>query len=120
MVKFMRKIKTKMHINKHNPYQNLKSMSDLSCMFSKTSICYVNVMNVLDILTLGVVHRNLANIYREQGFVEDATRLFLKALVAFPEFVLAHSNLSSISRQQQNCEGRHNLSNFCVGLAWLW
>ena len=27
MVKFMRSIKTKMHINKHNPYQNLKTGS---------------------------------------------------------------------------------------------
>ena len=69
---------------------------------------------------LGVVHRNLANIYREQGFIEDATRLFLKALVVFPEFALAHSNLTSISRQQHNCEGRHYLSNFCVGLVWQW
>ena len=69
---------------------------------------------------LGVVHRNLANIYREQGFIEDATRLFLKALVVLPEFVLAHSNLTSISRQQQNCEGGHYLSNFCVGLVWQW
>ena len=38
-----------MHINKHNPYQNFKSMSSLSCMLSKSSICHV--MNVLDILS---------------------------------------------------------------------
>ena len=41
-----------MHINKNNPYQNCKSKSDLSCMLSETSISHVDVMNVLDILTL--------------------------------------------------------------------
>ena len=49
MVMFMLYIKIKMHINKHNPYQNLKSMSGLSCMLSKSSIRHV--MNVLDILS---------------------------------------------------------------------
>ena len=38
-----------MHINKHNPYQNFKSMSGLSCMLSKSSIRHV--INVLDILS---------------------------------------------------------------------
>ena len=39
---------------------------------------------------------NLANIKREQGYIEEATRLYLKALVVFPEFTAAHSNLASI------------------------
>ena len=46
---------------------------------------------------LCVVHGNLANIKREQGFIEEATRVYLKALVVFPEFAVAHSNLTSIS-----------------------
>ena len=49
MVKFMLKIKKKVHINNHNPYQNFKSMSGLSCMLSKSSIRHV--INVLDILS---------------------------------------------------------------------
>ena len=43
---------------------------------------------------------NLANIKREQGFIEEATRLYLKALEVFPEFAAAHSNLASILQQQ--------------------
>jgi hypothetical protein len=43
---------------------------------------------------------NLANIKREQGFIEDATRLYLKALEVYPEFAAAHSNLASILQQQ--------------------
>lgn len=35
-----------------------------------------------------------------QGFTEDATRLYLKALEVFPEFAAAHSNLASILQQQ--------------------
>ena len=46
---------------------------------------------------LCVLHGNLANIKREQGFIEEATRVYLKALVVFPEFAVAHSNLTSIS-----------------------
>ena len=46
---------------------------------------------------LSVVHGNLANIKREQGFIEEATMVYLKALVVFPEFAVAHSNLTSIS-----------------------
>ena len=46
---------------------------------------------------LCVVHGNLANIKREQGFIEEATMVYLKALVVFPEFAVAHSNLTSIS-----------------------
>ena len=38
-----------MHIDKHNPYQNFKSMSGLPCMLSKSSIRHV--INVLDILS---------------------------------------------------------------------
>ena len=41
-----------MHINKNNPYQNFKSKNDLSSMLSETSISHVDMMNVLDILTL--------------------------------------------------------------------
>ncbi|EFP09230.1 CRE-OGT-1 protein [Caenorhabditis remanei] len=43
---------------------------------------------------------NLANIKREQGKIEDATRLYLKALEIYPEFAAAHSNLASILQQQ--------------------
>ena len=43
---------------------------------------------------------NLANIKREQGYIEEATRLYLKALEVFPEFAAAHSNLASILQQQ--------------------
>ena len=43
---------------------------------------------------------NLANIKREQGYIEDATRFYLKALEVFPEFAAAHSNLASILQQQ--------------------
>ena len=43
---------------------------------------------------------NLANIKREQGYIEDATRYYLKALEVFPEFAAAHSNLASILQQQ--------------------
>lgn len=65
---------------------------------------------------------NLANIKREQGkslinncswneklisaviynagFIEEATRLYLKALEVFPEFAAAHSNLASVLQQQ--------------------
>ena len=46
---------------------------------------------------LCVAHGNLANIKREQGFIEEATRVYLKALVIFPEFAVVHSNLTSIS-----------------------
>ena len=46
---------------------------------------------------LCVVHGNLANIKREQGFIKEATMVYLKALVVFPEFAVAHSNLTSIS-----------------------
>ena len=46
---------------------------------------------------LCVVHGTLANIKREQGFIEEATMVYLKALVVFPEFAVAHSNLTSIS-----------------------
>jgi len=42
----------------------------------------------------------LANIKREQGYIEDATRLYLKALEVYPEFAAAHSNLASILQQQ--------------------
>lgn len=35
-----------------------------------------------------------------QGYTEDATRLYLKALEVFPEFAAAHSNLASILQQQ--------------------
>lgn len=43
---------------------------------------------------------NLANIKREQGYIEEATRLYLKALEVFPEFAAAHSNLASVLQQQ--------------------
>lgn len=43
---------------------------------------------------------NLANIKREQGCIEEATRLYLKALEVFPEFAAAHSNLASVLQQQ--------------------
>jgi len=43
---------------------------------------------------------NLANIKREQGHIEEATRLYLKALEVFPEFAAAHSNLASVLQQQ--------------------
>lgn len=43
---------------------------------------------------------NLANIKREQGFIDEATRLYLKALEVFPEFAAAHSNLASVLQQQ--------------------
>lgn len=63
---------------------------------------------------------NLANIKREQGKIEEATRLYLKALEVmtrclhdvtfacsqpfylqiYPEFAAAHSNLASILQQQ--------------------
>lgn len=36
----------------------------------------------------------------QQGYTEDATRLYLKALEVFPEFAAAHSNLASILQQQ--------------------
>jgi len=42
----------------------------------------------------------LANIKREQGFIEEATRLYLKALDVFPDFAAAHSNLASVLQQQ--------------------
>ena len=42
----------------------------------------------------------MANIKREQGYIEEATRLYLKALEVFPEFAAAHSNLASILQQQ--------------------
>ena len=38
-----------------------------------------------------------SNIKREQCFIVEATRVYLKALVVFPEFAAAHSNLTSIS-----------------------
>lgn len=41
-----------------------------------------------------------ANIKREQGYIEEATRLYLKALEVFPEFAAAHSNLASVLQQQ--------------------
>ena len=48
---------------------------------------------------LCVVHGNLANIKREQGFIEEASMVYLKALVVFPEFAAAAtSHLSPISR----------------------
>ena len=56
---------------------------------------------------------NLANIKREQGKIDEATRLYLKALEVtpgpsdphlrvqiYPEFAAAHSNLASILQQQ--------------------
>lgn len=43
---------------------------------------------------------NLANIKREQGYIEEATRLYLKALEVFPDFAAAHSNLASVLQQQ--------------------
>lgn len=43
---------------------------------------------------------NLANIKREQGLIEEATRLYLKALDVFPDFAAAHSNLASVLQQQ--------------------
>lgn len=43
---------------------------------------------------------NLANIKREQGFIEEGTRLYLKALEVFPDFAAAHSNLASVLQQQ--------------------
>lgn len=43
---------------------------------------------------------NLANIKREQGYIEEATRQYLKALEVFPEFAAAHSNLASVLQQQ--------------------
>lgn len=42
----------------------------------------------------------MANIKREQGFIEEATRLYLKALEVFPDFAAAHSNLASVLQQQ--------------------
>lgn len=42
----------------------------------------------------------MANIKREQGYIEEATRLYLKALEVFPEFAAAHSNLASVLQQQ--------------------
>lgn len=42
----------------------------------------------------------MANIKREQGYIEDATRLYLKALEVFPDFAAAHSNLASVLQQQ--------------------
>lgn len=42
----------------------------------------------------------MANIKREQGCIEEATRLYLKALEVFPEFAAAHSNLASVLQQQ--------------------
>lgn len=43
---------------------------------------------------------NLANIKREQGYIEEATKLYCKALEVFPEFAAAHSNLASVLQQQ--------------------
>ena len=75
-------------------------MSGLASMVSKSSISHV--MNVLDILShtdwFQIVCRPWkSNIKQEQGFIVEATRVYLKALVVFPEFAAAHSNLTSIS-----------------------
>uniref|UniRef100_A0A915CTP2 Uncharacterized protein n=1 Tax=Ditylenchus dipsaci TaxID=166011 RepID=A0A915CTP2_9BILA len=64
---------------------------------------------------------NLANIKREQGKIEEATQLYLKALEIYPEFAAAHSNLASILQQQGRLqeaiehykEAIKNKSNIC-------
>ena len=43
---------------------------------------------------------NLANIKREHGLVEEAIRLYCRALEVQPEFAAAHSNLASVLQQQ--------------------
>ncbi len=65
---------------------------------------YLTICSLLPLFRLSPTHadslNNLANIKREQGFIEEATRLYLKALEVFPEFAAAHSNLASILQQQ--------------------
>ena len=43
---------------------------------------------------------NLANIKREQGNVDQAMTLYLRALEVYPDFAAAHSNLASILQMQ--------------------
>ena len=43
---------------------------------------------------------NLANIKREHGLIEEAIRLYCRALEVQPEFAAAHSNLASVLQQQ--------------------
>ena len=75
-------------------------------MLCDSIVAPVSVINPwnLTICRLSPTHadslNNLANIKREQGYIEDATRYYLKALEVFPEFAAAHSNLASILQQQ--------------------
>ena len=84
-----------MHINKNNPYQNFKSMSGLPCMLSKSSIRHV--INVLDILSHTDWFQVVCRPRESCQHQTRATMVYLKALVVFPEFAMAHSNLTSIS-----------------------
>ena len=43
---------------------------------------------------------NLANIKREQGNIDQAMTLYLRALEVYPDFAAAHSNLASILQMQ--------------------
>ena len=43
---------------------------------------------------------NLANIKREQGSIDQAMTLYLRALEVYPDFAAAHSNLASILQMQ--------------------
>ena len=67
---------------------------------------HIHIDNHISLCRLSPTHadslNNLANIKREQGYIEDATRYYLKALEVFPEFAAAHSNLASILQQQGN------------------
>ena len=67
---------------------NLQSNSFMAFLYFRLSPTHADSLN------------NLANIKREQGYIEDATRYYLKALEVFPEFAAAHSNLASILQQQ--------------------
>ena len=72
--------------------------------FNSYSTLVLCIMAIFCLFRLSPNHadslNNLANIKREQGFIEQATTLYLKALEVFPEFAAAHSNLASILQQQ--------------------
>ena len=58
---------------------------------------------------------NLANIKREQGYIDEAMTLYRKALDIYPEFAAAHSNLASVLQQQ----GKVRYGCVATGQGWL-
>ena len=66
--------------------------------YTEAEACYFTALRMCN--THADSPNNLANIKREQGNIDQAMTLYLRALEVYPDFAAAHSNLASILHMQ--------------------